>query len=115
MRSLQDLNPLLEGYWTTKDGNVISRKNKELKQYRRNYQSRCPYLCISVYDKSVRYARPFFVHRLVAYQYCDLQIQDITGLVVNHIDGNPYNNCAYNLEWVTQKENINKSKSIILL
>ena len=109
MRSLRDLNPLLEGYYATYDGKIISRKNKILKQYKRNKQSRCPYLTISVWDKSVGFARPFFVHRLVAYQYCNLNIQDISGLVVNHIDGDPHNNHAQNLEWITQQQNISKS------
>lgn len=44
----------------------------------------------------------FFVHRLVAYHFCD-GYRD--GLVVNHIDGNKENNCAENLEWVTRSEN----------
>lgn len=109
MRSLRELNPLLEGYCATYDGKIISRKNKILKQYRRNKQSRCPYLSISVWDKDAGFARPFFVHRLVAYQYCGLNLEDIKGLVVNHIDGNPHNNHAQNLEWVTQQENISKS------
>jgi hypothetical protein len=109
MRSLRELNPLLEGYYATYDGKIISRKNKLLKQFRRNKQSRCPYLSISVWDKDSGFARPFFVHRLVAYQYCDLYLTNVEGLVVNHIDGNPYNNNACNLEWVTQKENIHKS------
>ena len=109
MRSLRELNPLLEGYYATYDGKIISRKNKVLKQFRRNKQSRCPYLSISVWDKTVGFARQFFVHRLVAYQYCDLNLKDVNGLVVNHIDGNPHNNHAQNLEWVTQQENISKS------
>lgn len=108
MRSLRDLNVLLEGYYATHDGKIISRKNKELKQYRRTKQSRCPYLVISVWDKNAKFSRSFFVHRLVAYQHCNLNIEDVNDLVVNHIDGNPYNNQSYNLEWVTQKENITK-------
>ena len=43
-----------------------------------------------------------FVHRLVAIHFCE-GYRD--GLVVNHIDGDKLNNCAYNLEWVTRSEN----------
>lgn len=48
------------------------------------------------------------VHRIV----CKVFHKDTfeTGLVVNHIDGNKYNNFADNLEWVTQKENIEHSQ-----
>lgn len=45
----------------------------------------------------------YYVHRLVAYEYCDGYAH---GLVVNHKDGNPSNNHYTNLEWVTQKQNV---------
>ena len=41
------------------------------------------------------------VHRLVASAF----IGNPTGLVINHLDGNPSNNSAKNLEIVTQREN----------
>jgi hypothetical protein len=41
------------------------------------------------------------IHRLVASAW----LGNVTGLTVNHIDGNPSNNCIDNLEIVTQKEN----------
>ncbi len=44
----------------------------------------------------------FFIHRLVAYHFCDNYSSD---KVVNHKDGNKQNNCADNLEWVTRSEN----------
>lgn len=46
------------------------------------------------------------VHRLVAKYFCD---GFFDGAVVNHIDGNIHNNDYRNLEWITQRENINKS------
>lgn len=44
-----------------------------------------------------------FVHRLVASAFCDGYRHS---LVVNHIDCDPTNNRADNLEWVTQQENL---------
>lgn len=47
--------------------------------------------------------RTWLVSRLVAMTWCD-GYRD--GLTVNHIDGNPHNNNADNLEWVSLSENI---------
>ena len=44
----------------------------------------------------------FFVHRIVAYHFCDGYQK---GLIVNHKDGNKQNNNYLNLEWVTRSEN----------
>lgn len=47
--------------------------------------------------------KTFLVSRLVAMTWCEGYLP---GLTVNHIDGNPENNKAENLEWVTLKRNI---------
>jgi hypothetical protein len=44
----------------------------------------------------------YSLHRIVALHFCDGYKP---GLVVNHKDENPSNNCASNLEWCTQKYN----------
>ena len=49
--------------------------------------------------------RTLLVSRLVAMTWCE-GYQD--GFTVNHIDGNPENNCCENLEWVSLRENIQK-------
>lgn len=43
------------------------------------------------------------VHRLIALTFCEYGAEERN--VVNHIDGNPLNNNAENLEWVTYSEN----------
>ena len=43
-----------------------------------------------------------YVHRLVAENWCT---NPLNYKEVNHIDGNKENNMAYNLEWVSRKEN----------
>lgn len=53
--------------------------------------------------------KQLLVARLVASTWCK-GYED--GLTVNHIDGNPLNNCAGNLEWVTINENIKHSYKI---
>jgi hypothetical protein len=47
------------------------------------------------------------IHRMVAIAFID---NPKTLPLVNHIDSNPKNNHHSNLEWVTPKENLNKSK-----
>lgn len=47
--------------------------------------------------------RNFYVHRLVAEAFLKNKFRKA---FVNHIDGNPSNNEANNLEWVTHAENI---------
>lgn len=44
-----------------------------------------------------------YVHRLVLMSFTD---DDGYGKDVNHIDGDKDNNCLWNLEWCTRKENI---------
>lgn len=48
--------------------------------------------------------RKFLVSRLIAATFCENNLN--TELTVNHIDGNPHNNNANNLEWVTRAENV---------
>lgn len=52
------------------------------------------------------YAKSVSVSRIVALTFCD---NPNNYNIVNHIDENKHNNHSSNLEWTTQKDNINKS------
>lgn len=52
----------------------------------------------------------FLLHRLVLVTF--KPIPNHKKYVVNHIDGNPFNNSLKNLQWCSQKENIEHSKQV---
>jgi hypothetical protein len=60
------------------------------------------YVTLSKKCKQTNYT----VHRLVAEAFIE---NPLNKPVINHIDCNPSNNCVDNLEWATQKENIQHS------
>lgn len=51
--------------------------------------------------------KKYFVSNLVALHFMEKPMGD--NIVVNHIDNNPSNNKASNLEWCTQRQNIGYS------
>lgn len=59
-----------------------------------------------IINKAVEKWKMEFVHRLVAFAFIEND-DPLNKTQVNHIDGNPLNNCYTNLEWCTAKENIN--------
>ena len=61
--------------------------------------------------KSNNKVTPVGVHRLVAEAFVPRLVDD--NVVVNHKDHNTKNNMAENLEWVTQKENVEYSKHLM--
>lgn len=52
-------------------------------------------------------SKKFWVHRLVGMAFQDICGEWFEGAVINHKDENPSNNIATNLEWCTQKYNMN--------
>ena len=66
------------------------------------------YLGIKLYDENQK-GRMFRIHRLVAEAFIS---KNTDKEQVNHIDGNKENNCATNLEWCSQSENMKHSYRI---
>lgn len=86
-----------EGYSVSNQGRIKNSKGLLLNGVLHDDGYRC------VYFKQ----RVVPLHRVVAMCFCP-GYED--GMVVDHIDGNKQNNRADNLEWVTQKENIRRSR-----
>ena len=59
------------------------------------------YQRVRLYNKGNK--QKFYVHRLVGQYFVDGYDSNKN---INHKDGNPLNNVAENLEWVTQSENV---------
>lgn len=81
-------------YFVGKDG-FIYRKGKKLSGNKSNYYK------VRIWYKDGT-SKEHFVHRLIASAYIP---NPENKPIVNHIDGNKFNNSATNLEWVTAKEN----------
>lgn len=87
-------------------GNVYSFKNNKYKKLKlsvcskNKYNKTGYYKCVLSINNKKIYK---MVHRLVAEHFVDGYFK---GAVVNHKDGNKLNNNYRNLEWVTQKFNI---------
>lgn len=91
----------LEVYVPTKDGHIFSKyTNKILKEHVSKNNGYCN---VTLIHPKTRKKKTVNVHRYIAYFLVDGYEEN---KVVNHIDGVRTNNNIENLEWVTQKENI---------
>jgi len=79
-------------------GTVRNKKTRELKRifYRSGY------LFINIYSKKKKKAKNYSIHFIVARTFIGKRLK---GLVIDHKDGNKFNNYFKNLEYITYSEN----------
>jgi hypothetical protein len=82
--------------------NMGKIKNKKTGHILKGSSNGNGYLIIRIKKKN------YYIHRLVAMLFVENPRNE---KYVNHIDFNKENNNALNLEWCTQKENVNHSRS----
>ncbi len=97
--------------WNIKPIYLISQygdiKNKNTGKLRKSHVDKDGYLNVVLYTNDNKKSN-FKVHRLVAFTF---KLSILVGpMQVNHIDGNKLNNHISNLEWVTNRQNINHAK-----
>ena len=83
-------------------GRVWNLKYNREQQQVTNGNKKNPHLKVKVRNGGGTYLRDY-VHRLVAEHFIGPCPEP--GMVVNHIDGDPFNNYVSNLEWATVSEN----------
>ena len=101
-RSMKEISKIvLDGVFeVTNTGKVYRIKDGVRVEAAISYTSRNKKYCVTTYWKDGKQKR-IYVHRLVAKAFIP---NPENKPQVNHIDGNPRNNKASNLEWVTGSE-----------
>jgi hypothetical protein len=89
-------------YLISKDGRVYS---KRLGKYLEQKTLPSGYNSVKLCKDTVM--KDYYIHVLVAEQFLEPSNIIRTLLIVNHKDGNKSNNKLSNLEWMTEKENMN--------
>jgi hypothetical protein len=87
-------------------GNVKSYKKNRVK-IRIPTKNTNGYLCLGLRKNNKR--KMYLIHRLISEYFIENKNNKP---YINHIDGNKLNNNINNLEWCTQKENVNHSWKI---
>lgn len=98
---MREIEGFENNYLITEDGDVFNKKTKKQLKPRLNNKG---YLIFDLYKNNKRYQK--LSHRLVAETYIK---NEFNYAVVNHLDFNKINNNVKNLEWCTQKQNIEHS------
>ncbi len=92
-------------YFITNSGHVVSNARKRTIVLKWLLTKGYAYVSLD--------SRRYLVHRLVAKHFLPGSYKD--SLCINHIDANKLNNCVYNLEVCTQKENMHHAIKLGLI
>lgn len=90
-------------YLIYSDGRIYSKKVQRFLKF--DCYGAYAMVCLRINKQAKRYK----VHRLVAYLFCNPPV-NYAELMVDHLDGDHYNNNAENLEWVTCLENNRRAR-----
>lgn len=102
-REVKIKNAEVGRYLVHKDGKVLDLKTNKLRSINDNGYG---YKVVSMLDTRNNVTRNFYLHRIVAHEFCAGYAE---GLEVNHINEDREDNRADNLEWVTSKQNTKHS------
>lgn len=94
-------------YEVREDGTIYSYKSGKTLKGR---ESSNGYLCVAVSIN--KKPKQYMIHNLVAKKY--LGVKPV-GCIVDHKDGNNYNNAVDNLRYITQSDNIKKGKEKVYI
>ena len=93
-------------YEVSNQGQVRNKKTQKiLKQFLHNNYAYC-----GLYNNSI--PKQVLIHRLVAMAFVPLENEQYQDYSVDHIDNNRLNNKADNLQWLKQKDNLEKSYEV---
>ena len=89
-------------YFISNYGNI---KNAEGYVFSQDHKYASDYRYRRVKLRTTRGPRQLSIHRLVAWEFCSGYDPESGSVMVNHLDGDTFNNYYENLEWCTQSEN----------
>ena len=101
--------PMFPGYAFTADGRVLSFKRKTPHYLRPGKTAAGRYCNVNIGSGAM--VRAQYVHRAICWAF-NPNTNSKERTQVNHIDGNPHNNAANNLEWVTPRENLQHANAL---